>query len=453
MKARRLMYDVDWMLMRQGNPMHQKLLLVLILIFVLVGTNADEDDIIGPDNYPENINPLTGLPVEDPAVLNRRPVIAKIVNAPAEVRPQYGLMQADIVWEHLLAGGWTRFSAVYLSQEPDFIGPIRSARLIDFELIRIYRGLLTYSGMAEGTIQVMRNDPLVVSRMVGGDGPCPALCRDFSLNEKLEYTLFGNVAELRKLAEAIGRDTTPEPINSMAFSQSPPANGIPLDRINIEYRQTDIDWIWDETSGVWLREQDGMVHRTAETGDQITAVNILIMEEEHTEQPFVSEGFWGPSNFAFSVNFIGSGRAVLLRDGQYFEGVWRRERQDGTLTFFDLAGDPLPFKPGNTFFNLVPRWIESYQLTFGLPNPPTATVSASSINLRWGPGTGYSPGGAAYRGDTLTLIGRNNSSTWYQVAFTDPILGEGKTLWAWAEALSFSDEALTLPLARPTIED
>src|SRR5690606_7442224 len=105
---------------------------------------------LGPVNFPPDVNPLTGLSVDDPAVLQRRPVLVKISNAPPLVRPQHGIGQADLVFEHYAEGGLTRFSAIFYSQLPRQAGSIRSARLIDYELVEMYKALLAYSGASNG---------------------------------------------------------------------------------------------------------------------------------------------------------------------------------------------------------------------------------------------------------------------------------------------------------------
>src|SRR5262249_496610 len=71
---------------------------------------------IGPVNYPENINPLTGQPYPDDAAKKRRNLIVKVSNYTWIVRPQSGLSQADIVWEYEVEGGVTRFAAIFRSQ-------------------------------------------------------------------------------------------------------------------------------------------------------------------------------------------------------------------------------------------------------------------------------------------------------------------------------------------------
>lgn len=426
--------------------------LILIALSLLLGgmARAVEPGVIGPDAYPTGINPLTGLPVADPDVLNRRPLLVKVSDYPPLVRPQSGLMDADIVWEHLLSGGVTRFSAIYLGRDVEHVGPIRSGRLIDFELTRIYRALFVYSGMAQGTIDVLRGDPLVSSRAIGGVSPCPALCRFPREGVALEHTLFGDTAALRELAVIRGRDVTPEPVYGMAFSDQPPAGGAPAGGLRVQYRETEIAWDYDAAAGRWLRSQDGKPHLDALRETQISAANVLVIEDEHTIQPVVAQGYWGPGDFAFSVNFIGSGRAVLFRDGRYYEGRWQRSSREAPLAYVLADGSTLPFKPGNTFVNLVPRWLDGYQLVFEVAAAPRVTVTAAGgVNMRVGPGDAYRELDVAYPGDVFDALGRNQTGDWLQLRRP----GDTVVVWMPVNTLDLGDlEAGALPLARPTNE-
>jgi hypothetical protein len=410
---------------------------------------AQGDAVVGPRDYPAAVNPLTGLPVDDPELLARRPVLVKVSNYPPVVRPQSGLMQADIVWETLLSGGVTRFSAVYLSQDAPRVGPIRSGRLVDFELTRIYRSLFVYSGMAQGEIDILRGDGLVSSRAVSGIEPCPALCRDPQPGLALEHTLYGDVAALRELAVERRRDTEPEAIYGMAFAEAAPAGGVPVESATIKYVETAVDWHYDADAGRWLRVQDDEPHFDAVAEAQISAANVVIIEEEHTIQPFVSANYWGPGDFAFSVNFIGEGRVFLLRDGRYYEGVWRRATRDEPLTFFDAGGEPLPFRPGNTFFTLVPEWIDGYQLAFGLADAPQVSVNGTTgVSMRRGPGEAYVSPDVAYPGDVFDAVGRNRSGDWLQVR-----RGSDPVVWLPLERIDLDATVLaSLPITRPINE-
>ncbi len=424
-------------------------LLACLLCLLIISTPSlaqEGDSLIGPDIYPIGINPLTGLPVDNPEVLNQRPLIVKIVNAPAEVRPQHGLMAADIVWEHLLAGGITRFSAIYYSQTPNYVGPVRSMRLVDFELIRVYHALLTASGGSDGTIRILFQDPYAYQHTFYQGGPCPMMCRSGETDIPYEWTLYANPQALRQSTEAF-RDTTPEGVSGMAFHEATPLGGRYIYYAYVRYRQTPVYWEWEPVERVWLRSQDGLEHYDEATGERVRAANVLIIEDDHIEQPYVAENYWGPSNYAFSVNLVGSGRIILLRDGQMFEGEWRRPSREAPLQFYDLQGNVLPFKPGNTFVNLVPRWNRGYSLEFGLVNPLTATVMVQSANIRQGPSANYPSGRAATLGQEFMVIGRNNRGDWLQIRYDDEL-----TLWIAASLVEVNGDIMSLPVVVPTVD-
>ncbi len=424
-------------------------------VFVLIGLvfslvpNTRANELIGPLTYPPGVNPLTGQVVSDPAVLQRRPIIVKISNYPPVVRSyQRGINEADLVWETLLSGGVTRFSAVFYGSDYPQVGPIRSGRLVDFELTRIYRALYTYSGMAQGTIDILNTDRLMLSRVVGGAGPCPPLCRVPQDGLALEHTLFGDTAALREHAVTLGRDVNPEPIYGMAFATETPEGGRPLASVSVRYAESVVDWTYDADLDLWLRTQDGEPHFDG-NGQRISANTIIILEDQHTIQPSVAPGYWGPGDFAFSVNLIDRGPLYMLRDGQYWHGEWRRAAREEPLTFFDQDGQPLAFEPGHTWFNLVPRWIDGYELVFTPPDPPVAVVNGSTgVSMRYGPSEAYRTPDVAYPGDTFAVLGRNWNGTWLQVQRDD-----SRHVWLPLDRLEVNGlDVMSLPNPRPTNE-
>jgi hypothetical protein len=296
-------------------------------------------------------------------------------------------------------------------------------------------------------LERIRSDPVIGTRSIYG-GNCPAMCRIPSPGMAYEHTLFANTEAIREDAIARNRDITPDPIYGMAFSLRPPSGGVPLTGARVFYSQTDVEWDYDRASGRWLRSQDGEPHFDALSETQISAANVLIVEANHIEQPVIYDGYWGETNFAFTVELSGSGRAVLLRDGQYFEGEWRRENATDPLTYYDSQGNPLPFKLGNTFVQLVPRWHNGYQLEFLLQTPLTATVIIpDGANIRYGPGTGYTMMARAQGNETFTAVGRNAAGTWVQVLAAD-----GSPAWLAMEVVQVDGDVMQLPLARSTFE-
>ncbi len=90
------------------------------------------------------MDPLTGLEVSDPTLLDRRPMLIKVSNIPRNNRPQWGLSLADLVFEYYTEEGATRFAAIFLGNNADTVGPIRSGRFIDAQLVDGYKAIFAF---------------------------------------------------------------------------------------------------------------------------------------------------------------------------------------------------------------------------------------------------------------------------------------------------------------------
>ncbi|MBC7814592.1 MAG: DUF3048 domain-containing protein, partial [Burkholderiales bacterium] len=162
---------------------------------------------IGPYTFADNVDPLTGETVADPAALNRRPIVVKISNAPPIVRPQAGLNAADLVFEHYAEGGLTRFSAVFYSQAPERVGSIRSARLIDYELVPMYQALLAFSGASIGVEEFIYGSEFADRAYKGVLYGQPYYWRDESI--EVPHNMFTSTAALWNLASEEGVNARP----------------------------------------------------------------------------------------------------------------------------------------------------------------------------------------------------------------------------------------------------
>jgi hypothetical protein len=393
------------------------------------------------------INPLTGLPA--PADnLNRRPLIVKISNDPANVRPQYGLVGADIIWEHIVAEGQTRFSAIYLGEDMPMLGPVRALSPLDFDLARIYEALVVYSQGSPQMIAAVQNDPLMSSRAFGFGDACPPFCR--APREDLDafnnaFSENGTLA-LYSRAQSLGLDTQPAPVSGMTFGEAVPAGGTAVAGVEIDYGGTVIRWIYEAVDARWLRAQDNQGHFDALSGTQISADNVLLLEAPHT---LVGQGdtfYWNNRELNFTVNLVGSGRVYLFRNQQFFAGEWRREDENSPLLLVDTAGQQLMLKPGKIFVNLLPDWEDGYQLAFQWVNPPSAVVTSPDADLHTGPGRAYTIRNTAYQDDALQAIGRNFSGDWIQLQAGQEIL------WVALEDVSLNIDLSQLPVARPQVD-
>ena len=321
----------------------------------------------GPFWYPEGINPLTGLPYPDDASILRRNLIVKISNFPPLVRPQHGLNQADVVYEYEAEGGVTRFAAIYRSQNPERVGSIRSARLLDIELATMYNALLAYSGTSEPIQELLTAPPFfnfqLISPSVGHSENQGNNCEDnpFCRNTDLsangtprEHTLFGNTNEMWSIADRQGTNTGFVAFG-FAFGEEPAPNGTPANDIFIEWwGQTDARWQYDDETGTYLRFTDGQPHFDAADGEQVWANNLVIIEVPHVDRPDLFPE--GANYTSLGVELWGQGRAYVIRDGQLYQGFWRRNENLAAGQALQLIyGDasPIMLHPGRTWVTVV----------------------------------------------------------------------------------------------------
>ena len=308
--------------------------------------------LIGPE-FPPNVNPLTGLTVDDPAILERRPMVVKISNAPPLVRPQAGLNAADIVFEHYAEGGLTRFSAIFYSQTPQRVGSIRSARLIDYELVPMYDALLAYSGASDGVIHLLETSDFWERTYVGIWYGLPYYWRDENI--EVPHNLFLNPAALWGLASEEGLNRRPELQNNLAFLEAPPPDSDgAATTIDLRYRATRVVWEYDPAIGQYRRNSDGLGHFDANTMEQVTADNVVIIYANHTLSDIVESEWQGSVTYGIEIQLWFEGDAVLFRDGQQYVGRWVRPAREQMLSLRTEDGQILPLKPGTTWFQVFP---------------------------------------------------------------------------------------------------
>jgi len=335
----------------------------------------------GPAGYPSNINPLTGLAVSDPNLLIKRPILVKVSNESPHVRPQAGLQSADNVWEYQMENlAVTRFTAVFYGQSPERAGSVRSARLIDVnQLVDMYGGILVNSGASSnyhypGTpprvLELLRaakwGDRVISEDYVRASYGSPYLLRvpDMPRPGTADYhTLFAFPAEIWKLATEKGWNQKPN-LEGFAFNYALPAGGTPTTGVDIEYgsRGFKRSWRYDPASGKWLaslEDRQGAASDTPDqdylTGKQLAFDNVVIVYAAHYPADFVEfQNEDGSVQLpSIDIDLTGEGQCVLLRDGQRTDCIWKRVNKEGMLQFFDVNNHVMPFKPGQTWFDVA----------------------------------------------------------------------------------------------------
>lgn len=313
----------------------------------------------GPDNFPSDVNPLTGLVVGDPQILERRPVSVKIELFPRANRPQWGLSLADIVYEYDQNAYLTRFDAIYYGNDAELAGPIRSARLLDASLIRMYKSNFVF-GLADERILTRLINAEFSDRLIweGREINCPPtelvpLCRYDPAGQRLLLT---STEMITKYMTGKGIENGPQDLDGMTFHFEPPSGGLEATQIYNRYSISSYSlWEYDPQIGRYLRFQDadedtGLGEKYAPLTDrlndeQIAADNVVIIFVRH-------EYYWrSPDGRQEILDILlsGKGPAYAFRDGQAYEVEWNRPSLDSVLYLTFPDGSNYPFKPGTTW--------------------------------------------------------------------------------------------------------
>jgi len=298
------------------------------------------------------INPLTGLPVSDPAVLARPVVAIKVSNYPRTARPQAGLSYADLLFEFYQEEGETRWMALFLSQDVAKVGPIRSGRISDEMLEKKYQSILVFNAEDDRVWFSMAKQDVLSHSLWEGKASCPALCRDSS--QASINSLYGNTAALRKAAEAVGIPDVAPDLRGMAFDPVAPANGKPGQDLLVRFLtdQTRAEWRYDPASDKYFRWSETDTGSMAPLTDRLNAQQLSVSNLIVVFVPFVRHPTNPKSVEMYDVNLLGSGTALFFRDGQEWQGGWRVVDPNRPLQFFGENG-PFALHPGVTWIALV----------------------------------------------------------------------------------------------------
>jgi len=302
----------------------------------------------GPSGFPSNIDPLTGLQVADPNLLNRRPLLIKVANIPRSYRPQWGLSLADIVFEYYTEQGSTRFAAIFYGNNADMVGPIRSGRFIDAHLVRGYKAVFAFGSAYQAEMDRFLTSEFADRLVI--EGPNTPLTR-YDPNG-LDY-LVVNTANLSAYAAAKGINAR-QNLDGMSFNSTIPAGGQPGTQIYVRYSGAIYNrWDYDPASGTYLRfsdtvdDNDGNNAQYAQLTDRLTDKPIAF---DNLVVLYVTHEVYSPG--IYDILLSGSGDGYAFRDGQAYPVTWHRNDTDVT-SLTNPDGTPFDFKPGNTWFEVV----------------------------------------------------------------------------------------------------
>ncbi len=300
-----------------------------------------------PSESPSSISPTPTPTPTLPSLLAGRmgkpngPVLAVKVDNTAKSHPQRGLTKADVVYIEQVEGGVTRLVAVYSSQLPSKIAPVRSARHTDIELLRQYGTVaLAYSGSNRGVGRALRKAKL---KLLSNDVSHRGYARTSS--RPAPYNVVGDPAALLKRA---GKGVDVPKKVGYEFGDAP-AGGKPAKSVTARYPMATVGAVWSKKRGEWLLSMDGR-KAMAEEGGQLGASTFVIQYTKVRGSRFHDvNGVTSPE-----TETIGHGRALIFRDGQVFTGRWSRKNAADPTTY-TIGGQTAVFAPGTIWVALLGR--------------------------------------------------------------------------------------------------
>ncbi|GAA3089946.1 DUF3048 domain-containing protein [Streptomyces rectiviolaceus] len=310
-------------------------LLATVAVGALTMGAAHESAPADPGAPPRDRSPFTGVTAD------QGPVLAVKFDNARLARPHTGLAQADIVYVEKVEGGLSRLVGVYSSRLPKYVGPVRSARESDVELLRQFgRPALAYSGVRSSLNRMLRESPLYTrppGRVPG------AYFRDDS--RPAPHNLFVRPQSLLRSAPKADHPT------DIGFRFGPaPTGGSPASARTVRYSAASHTFRWSPDERRWLASFDGAPARST-SGARLGAKTIVI---QHVDMPPSRYKDVNGSATPY-IKSVGSGRATVLRGGKAYKTRWKRSSATGGTSFTRPDGERMPFAPGQVWVVFADR--------------------------------------------------------------------------------------------------
>ncbi|MFH1487104.1 MAG: DUF3048 domain-containing protein [Chloroflexota bacterium] len=292
--------------------------------------------------------PLCGKTLSDSGP-SLRPIGVKIGNAPPG-RPQSGLSNACIVYEYLTEGGISRFLALYHCDATEVIGPVRSMRMVDIDIVPQYQAIFAFVGSSQRVARALAESSLLDLNQFNYPGAYYRVSQ-----RRAPYNTYTSIQLLREAASTNGWDS-PVSLQGGVFSSAIPSDAPSVKTITIPYPHSSAaGYKYDAERGSYLRFQQYAPQIDANDGLQIEVANVVVQHVRLWATDFIEDAGGAPS---LHIEVIGEGKAEVFRDGKYIPGRWEQKSATQRTQYLDEMGRPIPLKPGNTWISLIPSGME-----------------------------------------------------------------------------------------------
>ena len=294
---------------------------------------------------PPLLSPLTGLEIS-PNARAQRVVAVKIDNS-GGARPQSGLSTAAVVYEHVTEGIVTRYTAFFLDSDLERVGPIRSSRFVDRDLVQQFDALFAHVGASPPVMRDLRNSPAADIDQFFYDETRPY----YRISTRpAPFNMYASLPALREVGAK--RHPDRREIQGFRFYETEPEIG-PLTDLTIPggpRNAFQAEYEFDAATRRWRRSLGGALDIDAHTGEALAFENVIAQwvparVTQYDEDHLGNKSVW--------IGTTGEGPVSVFRDGARLDGTWRRPSAADVTEFLNADGSPLELRPGRTWIHLL----------------------------------------------------------------------------------------------------
>lgn len=340
---------------------------------VVVDATSDEEDTSGPLTEACPMNGVKYSKGQKAKWEQRRPLLVAIENH-TESRPQSGLSEADVIYEAVAEGGITRFLALYYCRDAKPIGPVRSARIYFYELVKGYGNHPLYAHVGGANTP----GPADVLGAIQDDGweayndlnqfavPFPIYYRDYErlANVATEHTMYSSTPKLweyakeqRKLSNkdekgvAWNAGWTPRKFADDAAASS---RGT-VSKIDFEFWTSgvsgfEVSYAYDKASNTYSRSNGGAPHIDKNTSKPLSPKNVVIV---FADESVANDGYEAGQHLLYDITGT-TGEGIVFNNGKSQKVTWKKPTSEDMLRFYDTSGKEVELVRGQVFIHILP---------------------------------------------------------------------------------------------------
>ncbi len=302
-------------------------------------TEAAEEDV----NAGSDLAPLSGRKVSEEA-RNRRVIAVMLDNHP-DARMQAGWSQADMVFEMRVEGAYTRYMALFQSEDAPLVGPIRSARgyyitrMDEFDSVYVHFGGSTEADHMLTSSRYEDIDGMVV--------PSSVIWRYNATGKFAPHNAYSDLETLRGYAGNLGYDQE-KAIRGYRFNETPeaPSGGETADKVFVRFLSNNTSTFdYQEAEGMYTFAKGGVKQLDENTDEAVMVQNIIIQETSY------SKSSWGDPLLACEQ--IGSGKGIYVSQGKQIPIRWEKTSEDEMTMYYTEDGEELTLNPGLTWVEVT----------------------------------------------------------------------------------------------------